>query len=224
MTTGGFSAAYGQATGGIFNFVTKSGGNSFRGTANFHIQTNELQSNNISDELRQLGVTAATSVDHIRDWGGNLGGPVVREQDLGSSRATTTSTRRSLAPTFPTPSRSISGKPSLENHRAGRGARPVRGVVFEEERDSPPIQRSVFHCHQPRIMDWHRLAEQRRELRRGTGGLAVTPPSTCGASSVHALHAPARQPLRPAGRPRGSGCLHRDCREWNAEQPGEEPA
>ena len=76
MTTAGLNAEYGQAAGGIFNFVTKSGGNSFHGTGNFHLQDKALESSNISDELRRQGVTAATSVNHVYDWGGNLGGPV----------------------------------------------------------------------------------------------------------------------------------------------------
>jgi hypothetical protein len=80
VTTAGFSAANGQASGGIFNFVTKSGGNTFKGTGNFHFQNKSLQSSNISDELRQQGVTSATSTDHIYDWGGNLGGPIVKNR------------------------------------------------------------------------------------------------------------------------------------------------
>jgi hypothetical protein len=80
VTTAGFSAAYGQASGGIFNFVTKAGGNAFRGMGNFHFQNKSLQSNNISDDLRRQGVTAGTSTNHVDDWGGNLGGPIVKNR------------------------------------------------------------------------------------------------------------------------------------------------
>lgn len=80
VTTAGFSAANGQASGGIFNFVTKSGGNSFKGTANFHFQNESLQSSNLSDDLRRQGVASATSTDHMYDWGGNLGGPIVKNR------------------------------------------------------------------------------------------------------------------------------------------------
>ena len=80
ITTGGFSAEFGEASGGIFNFVTKSGANSFKGTANFHFQNEDLESSNITDELRQRGVTSATSRDHVYDWGGNLGGPIAKNR------------------------------------------------------------------------------------------------------------------------------------------------
>ena len=80
VTTAGFNAEFGQAAGGIFNFVTKSGGNSFSGTANFHLQNNSLQSDNISDALRDQGVSTPTSVDHVYDWGGNIGGPIVSDK------------------------------------------------------------------------------------------------------------------------------------------------
>jgi hypothetical protein len=80
VTTAGFSAAFGQASGGIFNFVTKAGGNAFRGAGNFHFQDKSLQASNISDDLRRQGVASATSINHIYDWGGNLGGPIQRNR------------------------------------------------------------------------------------------------------------------------------------------------
>jgi hypothetical protein len=80
VTTAGFNAEFGEASGGIFNFVTKSGGNTFSGTGNFHLQDKSLESSNITEELRRQGVAAATSVDHVYDWGGNLGGPIAKNR------------------------------------------------------------------------------------------------------------------------------------------------
>jgi hypothetical protein len=80
VTTAGFSVSNGQASGGIFNFVTKAGGNSFTGIGNFHFQNKSLQWSNISNDLRRQGVASATSNDHVYDWGGNLGGPIVRNR------------------------------------------------------------------------------------------------------------------------------------------------
>lgn len=80
VTTAGYAAEFGQAAGGIFNFVTKSGGNTFKGIANLNLQDSALEADNVTDDLRRQGVAAATSVDYVRDWGGNLGGPIVRNR------------------------------------------------------------------------------------------------------------------------------------------------
>lgn len=80
VTTAGYAAEFGQAAGGIFNFVTKSGGNTFSGIANFNLQDSALEASNVTDELRRQGVAAATSVEYVRDWGANLGGPIVRNR------------------------------------------------------------------------------------------------------------------------------------------------
>ena len=80
ITTAGISAEYGDASGAIFNFVTKSGGNEFHGGANFYYQDENTRSSNVSDELRAQGLTRGLGVDENRDAGVLLGGPIVRNR------------------------------------------------------------------------------------------------------------------------------------------------
>src|SRR5262249_4862380 len=46
VTSGGISAEFGQASGAVFNFITKSGGNTFQGGANLFFQNDRLTGNN----------------------------------------------------------------------------------------------------------------------------------------------------------------------------------
>ncbi len=71
--TGGFEAEFGQATGGIVNLVTKSGGNEFSGTL----------------DMRYRDESFAESGDHydpnnnissLRDISATLGGPIIRDK------------------------------------------------------------------------------------------------------------------------------------------------
>lgn len=80
ITTAGISAEYGDASGGVFNFVTKSGGNEFHGGMNFFYQDDNTRSSNVTDELRAQGLTRGVGVDQNRDSSMLLGGPVVRNR------------------------------------------------------------------------------------------------------------------------------------------------
>ena len=142
VTTAGFSAAYGQASGGIFNFVTKSGGNAFQGIGNYHFQNKSLQSNNITDDLRRQGVTAGTTTDHVYDWGGNIGGPIVTSR-LHFSKAITNSIKHNLAPTSRHRLPSISGKRCRRLRPAERTS-SHRGVVFPPRARFPAVQCRLF--------------------------------------------------------------------------------
>ena len=51
VTTGGISAEFGMSLGGVFNFVTKSGGNEFSGTLNGYYQGEETEFSNLTPEL-----------------------------------------------------------------------------------------------------------------------------------------------------------------------------
>jgi hypothetical protein len=48
VTTAGVPAEFGEASGAVFNYITKSGGNTFRGMAQIFYQSKELASNNVS--------------------------------------------------------------------------------------------------------------------------------------------------------------------------------
>ena len=80
VTTGGISAEFGQASGGVFNFITKSGGNDFKGGARIYINDKSLNSSNITDELRDRGVRQSSSIKKRYNWSLDLGGPIKREK------------------------------------------------------------------------------------------------------------------------------------------------
>ena len=74
-STSGVSAEYGQSSGGVFTFVTKSGGDNFAGSTYYYIVDEAIQSENVS------GLTSEQNAI-IRDtnYGGNIGGPVIKEK------------------------------------------------------------------------------------------------------------------------------------------------
>lgn len=72
-----------QPTGGVgLNFVVKRGTNRFRGGFKGFFTNDSLEATNIPDELRATGVTPETADhnDEIMEWGGDLGGPIVRDR------------------------------------------------------------------------------------------------------------------------------------------------
>lgn len=79
VSTSGQTAEFGTASGGVFNFILKSGSNQFRGLASGYAQTKGLTSNNVDSALAAQGITP-TFFDHVYDGGGNLGGPIVRDR------------------------------------------------------------------------------------------------------------------------------------------------
>ena len=79
VSTSGQSAEFGSASGGVFNFITKSGSNSFNGLASGYFQTKGMSANNITDELAAIGIRP-TVFDHQYDYGGNVGGPLMRDK------------------------------------------------------------------------------------------------------------------------------------------------
>jgi hypothetical protein len=72
-----------QPTGGVgLNFVVKRGTNRFHGTMRGYFTNDGLESTNVPDELRAVGVTPETA-DHnkqISDYGFEVGGPIVRDR------------------------------------------------------------------------------------------------------------------------------------------------
>jgi hypothetical protein len=79
VSTSGQSAEFGTASGGVFNFIMKSGSNEIHGLLSGYFQTKGLTANNISADQAALGIRP-TVFDHQYDYGGNVGGPVVRDR------------------------------------------------------------------------------------------------------------------------------------------------
>lgn len=78
VKTGGFEAEYGQASGGVFNVVTKSGTNTIAGSAFGYLQPDALVATYTNVQTRNGTVnTAGTS---NREGGITVGGPIVHDR------------------------------------------------------------------------------------------------------------------------------------------------
>jgi len=72
-------------TGGIgINFVTRRGTNAFKGSAKLTYDNGSLESTNLPDSLasdsRLGGADKANHTDSIRDWGFDVGGPILKDK------------------------------------------------------------------------------------------------------------------------------------------------
>ena len=78
VKTAGFEAEYGQTSGGVVNVVTKSGTNSFHGSAFGYFGPNALEA-----DWKQLqstnGIVNTRAVENI-DFGASVGGPVIKDK------------------------------------------------------------------------------------------------------------------------------------------------
>lgn len=69
------------STGGVqINIVPRDGGNTFTGSLSGEFTAPSLTSENLTDDLRARGLTAAPSVREYRDIGGGVGGPIKRDK------------------------------------------------------------------------------------------------------------------------------------------------
>lgn len=66
---------------GVFmNMVTKSGGNNFSNDNRFNFQNEDLQSNNVDDRVRAMGVKGGNPLKISYDWNSTVGGPIARDK------------------------------------------------------------------------------------------------------------------------------------------------
>jgi outer membrane receptor for Fe3+-dicitrate len=80
VKTGGLNAEYGRMTGGVINVITKSGGNNFSGSLFGFNEGGALQSNDSTAGDRPTYQTTVANIDRKWDFGGNLGGYIVRDK------------------------------------------------------------------------------------------------------------------------------------------------
>jgi hypothetical protein len=79
IQTGGSDASL--ETGGVnINFITKSGSNTLRGSGRFMVVDQAVQSSNVTAELKAMGAGAGNPVKNIKDYGFELGGPILRNR------------------------------------------------------------------------------------------------------------------------------------------------
>ncbi|HMD35760.1 MAG TPA: carboxypeptidase-like regulatory domain-containing protein, partial [Vicinamibacterales bacterium] len=76
LLTSNFDAEFGQTSGGVVNAVSKQGTNSMHGTAFFFDQNQAMTSLDYFAEQRNLAKPEAQQ----KQWGGNLGGPIVKNK------------------------------------------------------------------------------------------------------------------------------------------------
>src|SRR2546423_2369754 len=76
IKTGAYGAEYGKATGGIFNVITKSGGNEFHGDVFGYGTTKSLVRS-----VKNFPFTGAAAKGFSEaDFGGDIGGPIIKDK------------------------------------------------------------------------------------------------------------------------------------------------
>ncbi|HEX2456910.1 MAG TPA: TonB-dependent receptor [Vicinamibacterales bacterium] len=79
INTGGGDAS--QQSGGItVNLITKSGGNTFKGSGRFYVTDDKFESENVTDDLRRQKAGAGNPIQNIKDFGAEFGGPIWRNR------------------------------------------------------------------------------------------------------------------------------------------------
>jgi hypothetical protein len=78
VKTGGYEAEFGQATGGVVNVVTKSGSNTFKGSAFGYARPRSFESTYNTVETVEGTVNAVAS--QLSDAGATIGGPILRNR------------------------------------------------------------------------------------------------------------------------------------------------
>ena len=103
VTTTGQTAEFGMSHGGVFNFVTKSGGNDLSGSAYMYYQGDSLESENLTQEEKEQAGGVGTSVKKDQDFGGTFGGPIKRDTVwfFGNIRRLNVEVQQPLIPTQP---------------------------------------------------------------------------------------------------------------------------
>jgi hypothetical protein len=76
----GASAEYGNIQGGVFNVVTKQGGNTFRFDASYYAQAQSLTSQPIKIECDCPEGESGYTRDLFRDFSTHLGGPILKDR------------------------------------------------------------------------------------------------------------------------------------------------
>jgi hypothetical protein len=66
--------------GPVMNLVPKSGGNTFAGTAFFNEAGNWSRGNNLTDDLRAIGLTQTPGIIQAYDASGSFGGPIKKDR------------------------------------------------------------------------------------------------------------------------------------------------
>jgi hypothetical protein len=66
--------------GVYYNIITKTGTDKYRGGSAYYFENSKLVANNLTDALKQQGVTSGSSINLFSDWTGQLGGPLLQDK------------------------------------------------------------------------------------------------------------------------------------------------
>jgi Carboxypeptidase regulatory-like domain/TonB dependent receptor/TonB-dependent Receptor Plug Domain len=78
VMTGGYSAEYGRSTGGVFNVITKSGGNDLHGDVFGYYSGKSWTSQD--EAIARRGTTVESSQTESKDAGISVGGPIMKDR------------------------------------------------------------------------------------------------------------------------------------------------
>ncbi len=68
-------------TGGVYmNMITKSGGNEFSGGSSFFYEGASFQGDNVTEKLKDQGVTVGNPLNSLFDFNAHVGGPLARDK------------------------------------------------------------------------------------------------------------------------------------------------
>ena len=130
VQTNSVSAEFGRLGGGVINLVTKSGSNTFHATAFGFGRNSKLDATNFF--TNRAGQKPGSFKRN--QFGGNVGGPVVHEQDV-LLRRTTKACARSLAPCRRSPCRSRSGATATSRICATPNGQPI--IIYDPATTRP---------------------------------------------------------------------------------------
>lgn len=82
VLTNSYSAEFGKASGGVVNIVTKSGTNDFSGNAFYYFRDDALNTRGHFEKFDVFGdpVDLEKAPFNQKQWGGTVGGPIVRDR------------------------------------------------------------------------------------------------------------------------------------------------
>ncbi|MDY7225081.1 TonB-dependent receptor [Hyalangium rubrum] len=80
VITGGFMPEFGRSTGGVITAVTKSGSNEFHGSLFTNLTPGALEANPTLIPREGSTITTAQRLWNLGDFGGDLGGPIIKDK------------------------------------------------------------------------------------------------------------------------------------------------
>jgi outer membrane receptor protein involved in Fe transport len=129
VITNNFTAEYGRASGGIVNLATKSGTNSFHGSAYEFNRISALASNDFGNNANSLPKGVFTR----NQFGYSLGGPIIKDKlfFFSSTEWTRVRSTQDLITLVPTPAFIASAAPATQAFFSGFKLRaPINGGVL----------------------------------------------------------------------------------------------